>query len=179
VIIIISLILYCCCRIRTNTIIDQFNIEFERRNNIHSNPIHSISSIQNDNYNIRQYFQTYNINSERINLNANKNLIIAQQHFLFQNIMKPEIFSERFKFTEKNCSICLLDFILGKSKICITNCHHIFHFYCLKKYVLQKKGKKCPICNNNFFEIFKNIKIEEKNIKIIPLDENDNPFNNL
>jgi hypothetical protein len=172
-IIIIFLIFYCCCKIATNSVLNNDN-QLNRRNNIHSNPMNSISSIQNNN---RQYFQTYNINSERLNLNSEKNSIIFQQHFLFQNIMKPEIFSERFKSVEKNCSICLLDFVIDKSKICITNCHHIFHFYCLKKYVLNKKGKKCPICNDNFFKIFENIKIDEKKIKIIPLNEKDNPLN--
>jgi len=173
-IIIIILILYCCCRITTNSLLNNNN-QINRRNNIHSNPINSLNN--NNIYN-RQYFQTYNINSERLYLNSNeKTLIIAQQHFLFQNIMKPEIFSERFKLGEKNCPICLIDFIIGKSKICMTNCHHIFHFYCLKKYVINKKGKKCPICNNNFFEIFENIKINEKKIKIIPLNEKDNPLN--
>lgn len=169
-IVIIFLIFYCCCKIATNSVLNNNN-QLNRRNDIHSYPM---NSIQNNN---RQYFQTYDINSERLNLNSDKNSIIAQQHFLFQNIMKPEIFSERFKSAEKNCSICLLDFVVDKSKICITNCHHIFHFYCLKKYVLNKKGKKCPICNNNFFEIFENIKIDEKKIKIIPLNEKDNPLN--
>ena len=174
-IIIIILILYCCCRITTNTLFNNNN-QLNRRNNIHSYPINSLN--QNNNISQRQYLQTYNINSERIFLNSKeKSLIIAQQHFLFQNIMKPEIFSERFKILVKNCPICLIDFVIGQSKICVTNCHHIFHFYCLKKYVINKKGKKCPICNNNFFDIFENIKINEKKIKIIPLNEKDNPLN--
>ena len=104
-----------------------------------------------------------------------KNMVIFQKHYLFQNIINEKIYDEVLK--EDTCSICINKFILNKSKICVTPCNHIFHFYCLKKYMLDGKGNKCPNCNFNFLEVFKTIEINPSTVEIIPIDENDNPIN--
>jgi cell division protein FtsL len=104
-----------------------------------------------------------------------KNMVIFQKHYLFQNIIKEKICDEVLK--EDTCSIGINKFILNKSKICVTPCNHIFHFYCLKKYMLDGKGNKCPNCNFNFLEIFNTIKINPSTVEIIPIDEKDNPIN--
>jgi hypothetical protein len=103
-----------------------------------------------------------------------KNMITYQKHYLFQNIINEKIYDEILK--EDTCSICINKFIINKSKICITPCNHIFHFYCLKKYMLDGKGNKCPNCNFNFLEVFKTIEIEPSTVEIIPIDERDNPI---
>ncbi len=104
-----------------------------------------------------------------------KNMVIFQKHYLFQNIINEKIYDEVLK--EDTCSICINKFILNKSKICVTPCNHIFHFYCLKKYMLDGKGNKCPNCNFNFLEVFKTIEINPSTVEIIPIDEKDNPIN--
>jgi len=104
-----------------------------------------------------------------------KNMVIFQKHYLFQNIINEKIYDEVLK--EDTCSICINKFILNKSKICVTPCNHIFHFYCLKKYMLDGKGNKCPNCNFNFLEVFKTIEINPSTVEIIPIDERDNPIN--
>jgi hypothetical protein len=130
----------------------------------------------NGNQDLRLY-QNGNYNPENQILNLNHSELELKVNYLFQNNMKPEIYSERFGKDEKECTICLNKFILNKSKIVLTPCHHFFHFYCLKKYLLDGKGKKCPNCNSDFFETFNSIQLIPSKIKIIPLDEKDNPNN--
>ena len=117
-----------------------------------------------------------NINNNQI-LNLNSSKLEVEVNYLFQNLMKPEIYTEKFGNEEKSCPICSNIFKLNKSKIVLTLCHHFFHFYCLKKYLLEGKGKKCLNCNRDFFETFNSIQIDSSRINIIPLDEKDNPNN--
>jgi hypothetical protein len=77
---------------------------------------------------------------------------------------------------QNECVICLQKFIINYSKICKTPCKHIFHFYCLKKFILSTKNIECPLCKYNFNKHVQKIKDKELlKIKIIPLNENDNP----
>ena len=98
-----------------------------------------------------------------------------KKHFLFQKLMKWKYYKNNDE--EEVCPICLQKFNKNFSKICITPCNHIFHFYCLKKYMLDGKGNKCPNCNFNFLEVFKTIEINPSTVEIIPIDEKDNPIN--
>ena len=85
--------------------------------------------------NIKQKGQNNNnVNSNQI-LNLNSSNLEVEINYLFQNIMKPEIYTEKFGNEEKSCPICSNIFKLNKSKIVLTLCHHFFHFYCLKKYL--------------------------------------------
>ena len=122
-------------------------------------------------------YQNGNYNQENQRLNLNYSNLEMQVNYLFQNNMKPEIYSEKFGKEEKECTICLNNLKLNKSKIVLTQCYHYFHFYCLKKYLLDGKGKRCPNCNSDFFETFNSIQLIPSKIKIIPLDERDNPNN--
>ena len=117
-----------------------------------------------------------NINNNNIN-NKREMINIIKKHFLFQNFITPEFFIEKLKFYDNLCSICLNAFKEKQSKICITQCHHIFHFYCLKKSILENNGRRCPNCNYDLFGIFDKIKFNYNMVKIIPLDEKDNPLN--
>jgi len=98
---------------------------------------------------------------------------LLKKNYLFQKIMPYYIYNKNI---QNNCVICLQKFIFNHSKICITPCKHIFHFYCLKKYLLSSKNNECPLCKFNFYNHIKNINEKElKKIEIIPLNENDNP----
>ena len=143
-------------------------------NNNPNNYIHNNSSnLMFFNRNNRILLENINNN----NINNKKNMInMFKKHFLFQNLIIPEIFIEKLKFYDNICSICLNVFIENHSKICVTQCHHVFHFYCLKKYILENNGRKCPNCNYDLFGIFDKIKFNYNMVKIIPLDENDNPI---
>ena len=145
-------------------------------NNIQQNGQYYNNNNINANQNM-QFYQNGNYNVENQMLNLNYSNLEIQINYLFQNIMIPEIYTEKFGKEEKSCTICLNKFNLNKSKIVLTQCHHFFHFYCLKKYLLEGKGKKCPNCNHDFFEIFSSIQIIPSKVKIIPLDEKDNPNN--
>ena len=98
---------------------------------------------------------------------------LLKKNYLFQEIMPYYIYN---KNNQNECVICLQKFIFNHSKICITPCKHIFHFYCLKKFILSTKNIECPLCKYNFNNDIKNINEKElKKIKIVPLNENDNP----
>ena len=145
-------------------------------NNIQQNGQYYNNNNINANQNM-QFYQNGNYNMENQMLNLNSSNLEIQINYLFQNIMIPEIYTEKFGKEEKSCPICSNKFKLNKSKIVLTLCHHFFHFYCLKKYLLEGKGKKCPNCNHDFFEIFSSIQIIPSKVKIEPLDEKDNPNN--
>ena len=108
---------------------------------------------------------------KRINSKIQKDLL--KKNYLFQKIMPCYIYNKNI---QNECVICLQKFIFNYSKICKTPCNHIFHFYCLKKFILSTKNIECPLCKYNFNKHLKKIKDKELlKIKIIPLNENDNP----
>jgi hypothetical protein len=108
---------------------------------------------------------------KRINSKVQKDLL--KKNYLFQKIMSCYIYNKNI---QNECVICLQKFIFNYSKICKTPCNHIFHFYCLKKFILSTKNIECPLCKYNFNKHLKKIKDKELlKIKIIPLNENDNP----
>ena len=140
-----------------------------QQNNVQNNN-NKISNINNSN-------QLLNLNNQPNN-NSNTNDELVKINYLFQFIMIPEIYNERLQNLESKCNICLKNFILKKSKIVETKCHHIFHFYCLKKCLLNAAEKKCPNCNYDFLSLFTSaINLKTNEIKIEPLDERDNPNN--
>ena len=49
------------------------------------------------------------------------------------------------KGEQKNCSICLDDFVVG-DKIIYLPCFHYYHAKCIEKWM--KNSDKCPLCNN-------------------------------
>ena len=109
----------------------------------------------------------------RKNTNSKIQKDLLKKNYLFQKIMPIYIYNQN---NQNECVICLQKFIFNHSKICITPCKHIFHFYCLKKFILSTKNIECPLCKYNFNNDIKNINEKElKKIKIVPLNENDNP----
>lgn len=159
-----------------NRIINQPILPVQYPYNMPQNAQSNNANVPNTNQDIRLY-QNGNYNHENQILNLNHSELELKVNYLFQNNMKPEIYSERLGNDEKECTICLNKLILNRSKIVLTQCHHFFHFYCLKKYLLDGKGKKCPNCNSDFFETFNSIQLIPSKINIIPLDEKDNPNN--
>ena len=161
---------YCCiCRDRRGSFSNRNYHPDYLGDRVYLIPINSNQNGQNGQNN-------NNINNNQI-LNLNSSNLEVEVNYLFQNLMKPEIYTEKFGNEEKSCPICSNIFKLNKSKIVLTLCHHFFHFYCLKKYLLEKKKKKCLNCNRDFFETFNSIQIDSSRINIIPLDEKDNPNN--
>jgi hypothetical protein len=109
----------------------------------------------------------------RKNINSKIQKDLLKKNYLFQKIMPIYIYNQN---NQNECVICLQKFIINYSKICKTPCKHIFHFYCLKKFILSTKNIECPLCKYNFNKHVQKIKDKELlKIKIIPLNENDNP----
>ena len=117
-----------------------------------------------------KYFLDYYINSNSIPNFNNVSKFELKKYFLFQKLMK---FTYYKNDKEEICPICLEKFNKNISKICTTPCNHIFHFYCLKKYVFQFNNLNCPLCKK---EYLKENDFDLYGIRIIPLNENDNPI---
>jgi hypothetical protein len=99
-----------------------------------------------------------------------------KKHYLFQKLMKWNYYKKNEKNEEEVCPICLQKFNVNISKICVTPCKHIFHFYCLKKFVFEFNNFNCPYCKKDYLT---NKKFNLQDIRIIPLNEEDNPINEL
>jgi hypothetical protein len=100
-----------------------------------------------------------------------------KKKYYLQEKVKPTIYKNNNLIQDgiDLCPICLQNFISGVSKIFITNCKHVFHFYCFKKHILFSSNCECPVCKFNFFTFVDEKKINIDKIKPIKLDENDNP----
>ena len=59
-----------------------------------------------------------------------------------RSISNEDIFNDDSEY----CSICLSDFKEMKT-ITLTNCHHKFHFKCIKEWLSQ--NNRCPLCNED------------------------------
>jgi hypothetical protein len=67
------------------------------------------------------------------------------------------------------CTICIEEFIVGKSKVCVTPCQHVFHFKCLKEWLMNNVlNPKCPNCNFNLLPEDKNEMLCSQGINDIP-----------
>ena len=115
-----------------------------------------------------------NNSSYSINDNNNNNNLL-KKHYLFQNDLKLIIYNnDMIKYGEE-CTICLENFIVNKVRVCLTPCHHIFHFSCLKQYILKSNDTHCPNCKFDFFSLLEGKKID---YDLVEIDES-LPNNNI
>ena len=115
-----------------------------------------------------------NNSSYSINDNNNNNNLL-KKHYLFQNDLKLIIYNnDMIKYGEE-CTICLENFIVNKVRVCLTPCHHIFHFSCLKQYIFKSNDTHCPNCKFDFFSLLEGKKID---YDLVEIDES-LPNNNI
>jgi hypothetical protein len=102
-----------------------------------------------------------------ININVEEENKIKIEN-LIKNCLSSQIYNENIGIKDK-CSICLEDFKVGKDKVSITPCQHIFHYDCLSKWLLENyQLPKCPNCNYNIVEYFEN----QYSVKKLTLNNN-------
>ena len=66
---------------------------------------------------------------------------------LFQNELKPKEYHKVETQNDGKCTICFEDFT-EKCMVSVTQCHHIFHYECLSKWLHENfRNPKCPNCN--------------------------------
>ena len=80
---------------------------------------------------------------------------------LFKTSLAPIKYNKYLGVKDGNpsiiCTICIEEYKEGKSKVCITPCQHVFHFNCLKDWLLKNVlTPKCPNCNYNLLQEEKN-----------------------
>lgn len=104
--------------------------------------------------------QAENANPNASNINNNNNVSNAQDieaerrktnreilDKLLTTTLVPVVYSEKTNVYKNNCTICLEDFNL-KSNVVVLECKHIFHFECLKDWLIKNiLHPKCPNCN--------------------------------
>ena len=115
-----------------------------------------------------------------LNIDENENLInkneieLKKKIFLLKNEFKLIHYSNEIK--TKKSPICVENFKL-ESKIILTTCNHIFHYKCLKKFVLENKIILCPLCKFDFMSLFENKNKDFNNVSLNFNDENESVFN--
>ena len=103
---------------------------------------------------------------QNLTMNENNNIYLLKKHYLFQNDLKWIIYKNDIKNYGDECTICLENFIINKIRVCFTPCHHIFHFSCLKKYILKSNDTHCPNCKFDFFNLLEGKKIDYDLVQI-------------
>ena len=92
---------------------------------------------------------------------------------LFKSILLPIKYYKYLGVKNGNpsslCTICIEEYKEGKSKVCFTPCQHVFHYKCLKDWLMKNLlNPKCPNCNYNLLKEDKNELIKSQGIYDIP-----------
>ena len=123
----------------------------------------------------------------QVTSDRNGNIVISQRearkeikkkvNFESLKVLKNSIYEENLiqKYDNK-CTICFEPFILGKTKISITPCEHIFHMECIKKWI-ESNGVN-PFCPNCKYCFIKN-KDEINSPSLMIIRKDPNHFNNI
>ena len=96
--------------------------------------------------------------------NSKENQIIKIQN-VFHNNLISKIYTEDMVKLGDECIICLKKFIINKIKVCLFPCNHIFHFSCIKDYIILSDNYHCPICGFDFSSFIRK-KVDFNNIYI-------------
>ena len=125
--------------------------------------------------------------SRQVTINRNGNIVISQReakkeikkkvNYESLKILKNCIYEENLiqKYDNK-CTICFEAFIVGKTKISITPCEHIFHMECIKKWI-ESNGVN-PFCPNCKYCFIKN-KDEINSPSLMIIRKDPNHINNI
>jgi hypothetical protein len=101
--------------------------------------------------------EVYNLNANNVNNQTNlideikeKNITVLNE--LFSTRFKPRKYSDNInEFKIATCSICLENF--DGTDVCVLDCKHIFHFKCIRDWLIKDSLKpKCPVCNDVILE---------------------------
>ena len=76
---------------------------------------------------------------------------------LINNYLDNELKGKKFSTIKDKkitkCTICIEDF-QDENIVSVTPCNHIFHFECIKKWMVNDINHiKCPLCNHQFIKI--------------------------
>ena len=129
----------------------------------------------------------YIVNEENINvgnLDFDNELANHNNSNILNKLSKSKIkgikYIEEINYFKDNCTICLENFD-SQSMVIILYCKHIFHYECLKDFMIKNKNKqeaKCPNCKNQVQILTEENKIKiEEEYKI--LNKNSNEKNNI
>ena len=87
--------------------------------------------------------------------------IILKKYFIIHNILIKKIYDNEMIKNGDECCICLEKFVKNENDICLVPCNHLFHFSCIKNYIISSDDTYCPYCKFDFFSL---IKQEKKDI---------------
>lgn len=125
-----------------------------------------------------------------VNDPTNKNFEKKKKIYLFENIMRPIKYIKEHEIYGTQCMICL-DNLIENNEICLTSCKHVFHYNCLKDYIMKTEDSHCPDCKFDFFSLLENEIIdyseindntsrnENENLSILVIQNNINNSNDI
>ena len=95
---------------------------------------------------------------------------------LLQTTLKQKDFNKKYGIKDGNiCTICIDEFKEKKSKVSLTPCQHVFHYKCLRKWLLQNVlNPKCPNCNYNLIQDMDSLKTDNVQTIDVARRVNDN-----
>ena len=108
------------------------------------------------------YLPQYTISHSNLKTKEKINLEKKLVYLLHYEIKGESYIKE---YENEKCTICL-EKIKKNDEVCLTLCKHLFHFICLKLYILDNLNSKCPLCKYDFLEMLKDKKIDFQNIQI-------------
>ena len=95
------------------------------------------------------------------NVGLNQEEVIRKQklkelEMLLKKVIKPKKYTNEIAHYNFNCTICLEEFN-DESTVGVTQCKHVFHYTCLKKWLNQNVLElRCPNCNYHLTDESKN-----------------------
>ena len=95
------------------------------------------SSLKHEDFSYYTQVEEFNQNSPKLSF-----VSTCQNDLNIRSISNEDLFKDNSEY----CSICLSDFEEMKT-ITLTNCHHKFHFKCIKEWLSQ--NNRCPLCNED------------------------------
>jgi len=84
--------------------------------------------------------------------------MIYQFKKFYPNFLGPRKCNENLKKYNTECSICLEILKVENDYVSFTPCNHLFHHKCLNDYFEKTKELKCPNCNFDIMQYYKNKK---------------------
>jgi cbb3-type cytochrome oxidase subunit 3 len=134
-----------------NNILNNNNNILNNDNNLNQNEEIQPSSniILNNIINVLNHNELEHINENQAKIKMTKTLI---NNYL-DNELKGKKFSSINDKKITKCTICIEDF-QDENIVSVTPCNHIFHFECIKKWMINDINHiKCPLCNHQFIKI--------------------------
>lgn len=98
---------------------------------------------------LAEYYNIYNSNSDDVYLCSTGLLYLDNKHSIVLGMFELKYYNLMKEYSEPlTCTICLNDLFEHEPYTIKTECNHLFHYYCLKRWKIESDDeiKRCPNC---------------------------------